>query len=82
MRRMGQRRATRKSPIPGMTIGLTIVFIISVLATVRSNRLVAVARGRKAETASSKVVTRDDHPTGAERDFLRTLVKQSLEITE
>ena len=35
MRRMGERREA-KSPLKGMTIGLALVFIISIAVTVRS----------------------------------------------
>tara|TARA_Y100000310_G_C20611966_1_gene778469 strand:- start:809 stop:1051 length:243 start_codon:yes stop_codon:yes gene_type:complete len=80
MRRMGERREA-KSPLKGMTIGLALVFIISIAVTVRSERLVEAALGTTNKEAAAKI-EKDDHPTGAERDFLGTLIKQAMEVGE
>ena len=75
MRKMGQRKKV-KNPLPGMTLGLALVLAIALAVTHRNNKLVDAALGKKSGGAQ---VTKDDHPTGADRNFLQTVIKQAIE---
>ena len=71
MRRMGERRPT-KNPLPGMTMGLLLVFLVSTFVIWHQNKLVKAVIG---ERKVQKVIA-DDHPNAEERDFLKTLISQ------
>ena len=71
MRRMGERRPA-KNPLPGMTLGLLIVFFVSTFVIWHQNKLVKAAIG---ERKVQKVIA-DDHPNAEERDFLKMLISQ------
>ena len=75
MRKMGQRRKV-KNPLPGMTLGLALILGIALAATHRSNKLLEVALGNESKTLK---LTKDDHPPGADRNFLQTVINQAIE---
>ena len=75
MRKMGQRRKV-KNPLPGMPLGLALILGVALVATNRSNKLLEVALGDESKTLK---VTKDDHPTGADRNFLQTVINQAIE---
>lgn len=72
MRRMGERRPT-KNPLPGMTLGLLVVFFVSTFVIWHQNKLIKTVIGEK--KGIQKIIA-DDHPNAEERDFLKTLISQ------
>ena len=72
MRRMGERRPA-KSSLPGMTLGLLLIFFVTGFVIWHQNKLIDATLK---PTRAVKNIVEDDHPNSEERDFLKELITQ------